>query len=304
MPTPVSSPRIYRMHERAEHLDFDIRFQGARNELTQPHKHGYFQIQVGLEGETHQAIGAAVRPFARGTLSFVLPHRIHVIPHPPGSRYCIVNFSQDFLWPELTIDALDLDGVAFTTQPELAPFLFQEYLDFHFNEADFTRISGWLEEMALYNADRSFGGMAMLRGLTRQIIGLACLRQEKELSRLAFAYNGRVSRHDALQRVVRYVRENLTQEMSLTDAAAAAFLSPTYLANLLKKETGQTFTELVTERRLLLAKELLLGSALQVREVAHKCGYADEAYFTRRFRQVVGCTPRAYREQQVARLRG
>ena len=304
MPTSVPSLRTYRMHERAEHLDFDIRFQGARNELTQPHRHGYFQIQVGLEGDSQQAIGAAVRPFGRGTLSFVLPHRIHVIPHPPGSRYCIVNFSQDFLWPELTIDALDLDGVDFATQPELAPFLFQEYLDFHFDESDFARIVGWLEEMSVYNAERSFGGMAMLRGMVRQVIGLACLRQEKDLSRLALVQNGRASRHDALQRVVRYVRENLAREMSLTDAAAAAFLSANYLANLLKKETGQTFTELVTERRLLRARELLLSSTLQVREVAHQCGYGDEAYFTRRFRQVVGCTPRAYREQQVARLHG
>ncbi|MCZ2496369.1 helix-turn-helix domain-containing protein [Xylophilus sp. Kf1] len=292
------------MHERAEHLDFDIRFQGARDELTQPHRHGYFQIQVGLEGDSQQAIGAAVRPFGRAMLSFVLPHRIHVIPHPPGSRYCIVNFSQDFLWPELTIDALDLDGVDFATQPELAPFLFQEYLDFRFDPTDFARIVGWLEEMAGYNAERSFGGMAMLRGMVRQIVGLTCLRHEGELSRLALVQDGRASRHDALQRVGRYVRDHLALEMSLTDAAAAAFLSPNYLANLLKKETGQTFVELVTERRLARARELLLGSTLQVREVARQCGYGDEAYFARRFRQVVGCSPRAFREQQVARLHG
>ncbi|QHJ01356.1 helix-turn-helix domain-containing protein [Xylophilus rhododendri] len=292
------------MHERAEHLDFDIRFQGARNELTQPHRHGYFQIQVGLEGDTQQAIGAAVRPFGRGYLSFVLPHRMHVIPHPPGSRYCIVNFSQRFLWPEIAVDELDLDGLAFASHPELAPFLFQEYLDFAFDAPDFHRIEAWLEELRQYNAERSFGGMAMVRGILQQIVGLACLRQERELQRLALHQGGRTSRHDALQRVVRYVRDNLDQELSLTDAAAAAFLSPNYLANLLKKETGQTFTELVTERRLDRARELLTGSSMLVREVARQCGYGDEAYFNRRFRQVVGCTPRAFRDEQVARLRG
>ncbi|WPB54919.1 AraC family transcriptional regulator [Xylophilus sp. GOD-11R] len=304
MPTSQLPLRTWRMHERAEHLDFDIRFQGARNELTQPHRHGYFQIQIGLEGDTQQAIGAAVRPFGRCYLSFVLPHRIHVIPHPPGSRYCIVNFSQDFLWPEIDADTLDLDAVAFSAHPQLGPFLFQEYLDFVLDEPDFSRLSGWLDELQRFNAERSFGGMAIVRGLLLQIIGLACLRQERELQRLALRHEGRTSRHDALQRVVRYVRDNLEREMSLTDAAAAAFLSPNYLANLLKKETGQTFTELVTERRLDRAKELLTGSSMQVREVARRCGYGDEAYFNRRFRQVVGCTPRAFRDQQVARLRG
>lgn len=304
MPPKIVPLRTYQMHERAEYLDFDIRVQGARNELTEPHRHGYFQIQVGLEGSTQQAIGAAVRPFEPGSLSFVLPQRMHVIPHPLGSRYCIINFNQDFLWPELHIDVLDLDGVDFTSQPELAPFLFQEYLDFRLDENDFTRLRQWLDEMLTYNAQRSFGGMAMLKGMVRQIIGLICLRYEKELSQLALAQNGHVSRHDALQRVMRYVRENLSQQICLADAAAAAFLSPNYLANLLKKETGQTLTALVAERRISRAKELLLSSTAQIREIARQCGYADEAYFTRRFRQLAGCTPSGFREQHVARLRG
>jgi AraC-like DNA-binding protein len=166
------------------------------------------------------------------------------------------------------------------------------------------RLRQWLDEMVTYNTRRSFGGMAMLKGIVRQIIGLVCLRFEQDLSQLALAQNGRVSRHDALQRVVRYVRDNLAQPISLADAASAAFLSPNYLANLLKKETGQTLMELVAERRIARAKELLVGSSAQIREIARQCGYTDEAYFTRRFRQLVGCTPRGFRDQHVARLRG
>lgn len=305
MSSPFSSApvRTYGMHERADHLDFDIRFQGARNELTLPHRHAYFQIQIGLDGSTQQAIGGAVRPFGPGTLSFVLPYRIHVIPHPPGSRYCIVNFDQRFLWPSLEVDALDLEDVPLSRHPELAPFLFQEYADFAFDEADFARIRGWLEELQLHNGARSFGAMTTIRGIVQQIIGLACLRQDATLLRLSQQHNGKTSQRDALQRVVRYVRENLDKDLSLTDAAAAAFLSPNYLAHLLKKETDRTFTDMVTERRLERAKELLVSSALLVREVAHQCGFSDEAYFNRRFRQWVGCTPRQFRDEHVARIR-
>src|ERR1700712_4878374 len=110
--------QTYRMGERANHPDFDIRMQGARDELRLVHKHDYFQIQVGLEGETRQAIGAAVRPFGRGALSFVLPHRMHVIPHPVGSRYCIINFDQRLLWPALAVDALEIDALPFASHPD------------------------------------------------------------------------------------------------------------------------------------------------------------------------------------------
>jgi len=87
-PSTPTSVRTYGMHERADHLDFDIRFQGARNELTLPHRHAYFQIQVGIEGSSQQSIGGEVRPFGPRHLSFVLPYRVHVIPHsrPSCSR--------------------------------------------------------------------------------------------------------------------------------------------------------------------------------------------------------------------------
>ena len=304
MPTQPPKVRTYRMSERASHLDFDLRYQGARDELTQVHRHDYFQIQVGLEGRTTQAIGASVRPFGRGTLSFVLPHRMHVIPHPPGSRYCIVNFDQRLLWPSLDVAPLELDALPIAEHPDLAPFLCQEYVDFAFDEDDFARILGWLDEMQACNAARGFGAMTMIQGLLRQLIGLACMRHEAALMQVAARHVGSISRHAALQRVMRYVRDHLAGEMSLTDAAHAAILSPPYLANLLKRETGLTFTELVTARRMDKAKALLVSTRLPVGEVASQCGYPDEAYFSRKFRQREGCTARAFRAARQAELKG
>ena len=99
---------------------------------------------------------------------------------------------------------------------------------------------------------------------------------------------------------MRYVREHLHEEMSLNDAAAAAMLSPNYLAHLLKKQTDRTFTELVTERRLEHAKELLLTSSDRIGDVAHRCGFGDAVYFGRRFRQWTGVTPRQFRNEAHA----
>jgi len=124
--------RTYGMSERADHLDFDIRPQLVRPPLMRAHRHEYFQIQISLQGDTEQNIAGTVRPFRRGYLSFILPYRVHVIPHPEGSRYVIINMSQQFLRPGLDVDPLDLEDVPLTRAPELAPFLFQEYADFCF----------------------------------------------------------------------------------------------------------------------------------------------------------------------------
>jgi AraC-like DNA-binding protein len=296
MPALPSSSRLYGMQERANHLDFDIRFEGARDVLARPHRHEYFQIQVSIEGGGQQLIGGAMRPFRAGHLSFVLPYRVHVVPHPVGARYAIVNFDQGFLWPELAVEPLDLEEVSVARHPELAPFLFQEYVDFSFEEPDFTRILRWLDELSALNRERGFGAAGAIRGILLQLISLACQRHEAPLLEQAARHSGRSSRRDALQRVMRYVREHLGEEISLNDAAAAAMLSPNYLAHLLKKQTDRTFTELVTERRLERAKELLLTSSIRIGDIALQCGFSDADYFSRRFRQLIGVTPRQFRE--------
>jgi AraC-like DNA-binding protein len=150
--------------------------------------------------------------------------------------------------------------------------------------------------MIVENRERRFGSLEILRGKLLQLIGMTCRRHEIELLRLAAARTNSSGRREALLRVSRYIRDNIAQEMSLTDAAAAAYLSPNYLAHLLKKEIGKSFTELVTERRMERAQELLTNTRMRIAEVAHATGFADEGYFTRRFRQWYGSSPRAFRE--------
>jgi AraC-like DNA-binding protein len=284
------------MAERASHLEFDIRDQAAGAPLTRPHRHEYFQILITLDGGAGQAIGGSVRPVQPGTLTFVLPYRVHLVPLPEGARFMVIHFSQRFLRPDLEVDPLDLDDVPVTRVPELAPFLYQEQLDFVLSGADWDEAQGLLRQMCRENAGRRFGSQEILRGILLQLIGLTCRRYEAELLRLSNEKTRTASRREALLRVSRYIRDNLARELNLTDAAATAFLSPNYLAHLLKNEVGKTFTDLVTERRMERARELLANTPMRIAEVAHASGFPDEGYFTRRFRQWFGTTPRQYRE--------
>jgi AraC-like DNA-binding protein len=293
MDEPVQT---YAMAERAIYLEFDIRDQSARAPLTRPHRHEYFQIMVTLDGAAQQTIGGSVRPLQPGTLTFVLPYRVHLVPLPLGARFVVINFSQRFLRPDLDVDMLDLEDVPISRVPELAPFLYQEYTDFLLSGSDLAEVETMLAQMIVENTQRHFGSLEILRGMLLQLIGLTCRRHETQLLRLASAKTNSTGRRDALLRVTRYIRENLTRDLNLTEAAAAAFLSSNYLAHLLKKELGKTFTDLVTERRMERAQELLANTPMRIADVAHASGFPDEGYFTRRFRQWYGTTPGLYRE--------
>jgi AraC-like DNA-binding protein len=78
--------------------------------------------------------------------------------------------------------------------------------------------------------------------------------------------------------------------------SAATFLSPNYVSQLLKKQTGMAFVEWLTARRMEQAQHLLAHTMERVSKIANSVGFDDEAYFTRRFRQRFNVSPSEYRK--------
>ncbi len=94
-----------------------------------------------------------------------------------------------------------------------------------------------------------------------------------------------------------YMRENLHCEITRDTTAQHAGISPGHFSHLLKERTGRSFTELLRQCRVDLACELLLHSESTLADIADRCGFCDQSYFTRVFRDVKGMTPRQFREQ-------
>jgi AraC-like DNA-binding protein len=293
----IRTIRTYSLAERSMGPDFGIHDQRRVSRIGQAHRHEYFQIQLNLAGRTRQHIGGQVRPLGPGSLSFVLPYRVHRVPHPPGSRFFVINFRPRFLRPDLDMDALDLEDLPLDRAPELAPFLFQEFMDFRLAGTDLEAARACCNRMAKEGTRRRFFSLEAVRAELLMLLVLVCRRHEAQILRLAGSEARRRGRREALSRVIRHVRGNLARHLSLGGAAAAADLSPGYLAHLIKRETGRTFVDLVTERRMEKAQELLAHTSMRVAEVAAATGFEDEAYFARRFRQWFQLPPREYRLQ-------
>ncbi|OLU17134.1 MULTISPECIES: AraC family transcriptional regulator [unclassified Pseudomonas] len=296
----LSQIPTYFMQQRSELTDFYIRDKRGRRAETAPHRHEYFQVQINLGGDTVQHIGNVERPFPRNTLAFILPHRVHVIPHPPESNFIVINFSQTFLLPHLQCDPMDLEDVSILLAPELSPFRFQQYLDFTLDDTHFAQVCALIEQMRELDVSRQFGVREILKGLMLQLIGLVCMLYAEPLKQLAESNAAQASRRDALGRMSEYLRRNIADpDLNLKKVAAATYLSPSYLTHWLRKEVGKTFSDMVLERRMHAARNHLLNGSKPVGEVARLCGFADEAYFSRRFRQIHGLPPGQFRRQQL-----
>jgi len=98
-----------------------------------------------------------------------------------------------------------------------------------------------------------------------------------------------------LKRVEACLDEFVVESVKSSDVANRLKLSPCHFCKLFKQQTGMTFSEFRTLRRVEKACGLLLNPRLRIGEVAYQSGFGSVPYFIRAFRRHQGCSPTQYR---------
>jgi AraC-like DNA-binding protein len=101
-----------------------------------------------------------------------------------------------------------------------------------------------------------------------------------------------------LQRVREYVEEHLSENIELETLADIAGLSKWHFARAFKQSVGTPPHFYLVQRRLERAQELLAETDLPLAQIALKIGFSDQSHFSRRFRTLLGLTPRSFRRSK------
>ena len=96
---------------------------------------------------------------------------------------------------------------------------------------------------------------------------------------------------DSVQRACDYIANNLAMPITVEDIAAHVGLSRSRLYRLFMEELGLSPVQALTQVRIRQACALLRRGDLSVKAVAASVGYENQLYFSRRFREIMGCAP-------------
>ena len=111
----------------------------------------------------------------------------------------------------------------------------------------------------------------------------------------SFDFN-EIKHSDTVYRAMEYIRSNFSRKITLEEIASYVHLSGSHLSGTFHKETGQTISAYINHVRIEKSKQLLAATQATIAEVAALCGYEDQSYFSRVFRQGTGLSPKRFRE--------
>jgi AraC-like DNA-binding protein len=99
--------------------------------------------------------------------------------------------------------------------------------------------------------------------------------------------------------VVQYIRQHLTEQLSVEKLSAVACMSKATFFRLFKREFGLTPVEYIVRERLAEAKRLLRHPLASVADVCLRAGFNNLSYFQALFKKYEGLTPGAYKKQHL-----
>jgi AraC family transcriptional regulator len=105
-----------------------------------------------------------------------------------------------------------------------------------------------------------------------------------------------------LRNAYELIQDGYRENCGIGQIAKDVGVHPTHLARAFRTFVGCTPGDLLRARRLEKAAELLLTGNFSLAEIALDCGFADQAQFTKAFRQIYGTTPGGYRRLSVRQV--
>lgn len=95
--------------------------------------------------------------------------------------------------------------------------------------------------------------------------------------------------------LISYINEHLGQELSIDLLAKQCCLSPYHMMRLFRQETGCTIGNYIAQKRLALARELIISGRESATSACFTAGFSNYSTFLRAYKRQFGSTPRKTR---------
>lgn len=264
---------------------YNVEFHLALNQndswnMSRLHFHDHYEFLLPLTSPGNIFVNDQVYPLERGTLYLIGENTLHRTMATGSHARYILHISRKAL------------GELSTPQTDFIQLTRDTFRRTHLNSEQMTEIIELFQAVERNKNDGSFGG-----DIYQTIALLKLLTKISPLLNASTA--GESIRNKDFLRVVPildYIRDNLSESLTLDQIAGKFFISKHYLCRIFKSATGFSVMEYIIYSRILRARQLL-QEGISVQQAGELSGFSDNSHFIRTFGHLTGTSPGKYAKE-------
>lgn len=245
------------------------------------HYHDFDKITIFIKGHVTYTIEGKSYELSPYDIVLVRHNDIHrlVVDNSQIYERIIVYISPNFMNAYKT-DSYDLS------------YCFQKAEEEHSNVLRIPSLKNSSLFQSITRLEKSFSDDGYASDLYRQVLFLEFmihLNRAARKNRLEFIDTDNCN--TKILDILQYINENLNHDLNIDILSDHFYISKYYMMRLFKQETGYTLGHYISQKRLLLAKELIL-TGVSGTQACFDCGFKDYSSFSRAYKKFFHESPR------------
>ena len=245
------------------------------------HYHDFDKITIFIKGHVIYTIEGKSYELSPYDIVLVRHNDIHrlVVDNSQIYERIIVYISPNFMNAYKT-DSYDLS------------YCFQKAEEEHSNVLRIPSLKNSSLFQSITRLEKSFSDDGYASDLYRQVLFLEFmihLNRDARKNRLEFIDTDNCN--TKILDILQYINENLNHDLNIDILSDHFYISKYYMMRLFKQETGYTLGHYISQKRLLLAKELIL-TGVSGTQACFDCGFKDYSTFSRAYKKFFHESPR------------
>ncbi len=246
-----------------------------------PHRKDYYLFVLVKTGSSRHWVDFLPYTIKPDHFYFTVPQQVHLKEDLTPMQGLIAGFTEEFLLLE---ENRTLRQLPIIQNPAGAHELVLGPQDVHYIEEVMRKI------LAEFNTGGNWHNQMLASWLRVLVIYLSRLYTDQ------FGESKITQNHCLLKSFQQLIGEHYRHLHDVTGYANLLNLTPGYLNDVVKGQSGKTAISHIHSRLVVEAKRRLLHTELSVKQIADDLGFEDAAYFNRFFKRLTGATPIGYRQ--------
>ena len=264
--------------------DLFIIFNRPNAKFSYPiHSHPEYEINLVMNTSGTRVIGDNEEEFNGLDLVMTGPNLPHVWKSELETNHVItIQFSSDLLADQIVSKRVFMP---------IRQLLIDSIQGLHFYGSDAERIKDEIMELlnmqGFQTATKFFSILCSMATATKRKLVSNMYESEILIN---------ISKSRRITKACKYIEENISQKISLSDVAMLVNMSESAFSHFFKKKTGISFITHVNNLRVAKACDLLINTSSSASEICYDCGFNNKSNFIRIFTKKKQMTPIEYRK--------